>query len=65
MLIGGGEIMRKRVKVRTVSESNDATNIWIQHLVNRIIVEELKLPHRLQAKLLYETLPKTKRGEPK
>jgi integrase len=51
MLIGGGEFMRRRIKVRTVSESNDATNSWIQHLVNRIIVEELKLPRRLQAKL--------------
>lgn len=65
MLIGGGEIMRRRVKIRTVSESNNATNIWVQHLVNRIIMDQLNLPHRLQAKLLYETLPKTKRGETK
>jgi hypothetical protein len=58
MLIGGGEIMRRRVQLRTVSTSSGATNIWIQYLVNRIIVEQLNLPHRLQAKLLYETLPK-------
>jgi hypothetical protein len=58
MLIGGGEFMRRRVQLRTVSENNSATNIWIQHLVNRIIIEQLNLPHRLQAKLLHETLPK-------
>jgi len=63
MMMGGGYKMRKKIQIRTVSESNDATNIWIQHLVNRIIVEQLNLPHRLQAKLLYETLPKNKRGE--
>ncbi|MCM3585553.1 hypothetical protein M3182_07300 [Mesobacillus maritimus] len=57
--------MRKKVQIRTVSEGNDATNVWIQHLVNRIIIEQLNLPHRLQAKLLYETLPKNKRGEMK
>lgn len=57
--------MRRIIKLKTVSESNNATNIWIHHLVNRIIVEELKLPHRLKAKLLFETLPKNKRGEQK
>jgi len=65
MLIGGGVFMRKRVQLRIVEESNNATNVWIQHLVNRIIVDQLNLPHHLQAKLLYETLPKNKRGEAK
>lgn len=60
MMMGGGGMMRKKVQIRTVSESNDVTNIWIQHLINRIIVEQLNLPHRLQAKLLYKTLPKNK-----
>ena len=63
MLIGGGESMRRRVQIQTVSENNEVANVWMQHLVNRIIVEQLNLPHRLQAKLLYETLPKNKRGE--
>ncbi|MFT8320832.1 MAG: hypothetical protein ABF649_08005 [Bacillus sp. (in: firmicutes)] len=52
--------MRKRVQIRTAEGSNDATNVWINHLVNRIIIEQLHLPYRLQAKLLYETMPKTK-----
>ena len=56
--------MRSRVQIRTVSENNEVTNIWIQYLVNRIIIEQLNLPHRLRAKLLYETLPKNKRGVP-
>ncbi len=55
--------MRKRIEVRTISEKNEATNMWIQYLVIRIIVEQLNLPHRLKAKLLYETLPKINRGE--
>jgi hypothetical protein len=63
MLMGGGEQMRKKIKIQTVSESNGATDVWFQHLVNRLILEQLNLPHRLQAKLLYETLPKNKRGE--
>lgn len=54
--------MRKRVQLRTVSDDNEATNIWIQHLVNRIIVGQLNLPQRLEAKLLYETLPNKKNG---
>ncbi|MCM3729708.1 hypothetical protein M3226_29510 [Neobacillus cucumis] len=55
--------MRKKIKIQTVSESNGAMDVWFQHLVNRLILEQLNLPHRLQAKLLYETLPKNKRGE--
>lgn len=58
MMMGGGELMRKKIQIQTVSESNGVTNIWIQHLVNRMIIEQLNLPYRLQAKLLYETLPK-------
>lgn len=63
MLMGRGGMMRKKVQIQTVSESTGSTKVWIQHLVNRIIIEQLNLPHRLQAKLLYETLPKNKRGE--
>ncbi|MCJ0931907.1 hypothetical protein MST22_12165 [Virgibacillus halodenitrificans] len=47
--------MRKLVQLRTVSEDNQATNMWIQHLVNTIIIKQLDLPHDLQAKLLHET----------
>ena len=55
--------MRRKIQVRTISESNDATNVWVQHLVSRIIIEQLSLPKHLQAKLLYETLPKYTKGE--
>ncbi|SHG30158.1 hypothetical protein [Ornithinibacillus halophilus] len=55
--------MRRRVELRSAEENNQTTNIWIQHMVSRIIVEQLNLPPRLQAKLLYETLPKNNRGE--
>jgi hypothetical protein len=60
MLIGGGDFVKKRVQLRAASETNEAANIWIQHLVNRIIIGELDLPHRLQAKLLFETTKRRK-----
>lgn len=63
MMMRGGEIMRKVVRIQTVSQSNEVTNVWIQHLINLIIIGQLNLPHRLQAELLYETLPKNRRGE--
>ncbi|WHX25030.1 hypothetical protein QNH47_12720 [Virgibacillus halodenitrificans] len=47
--------MRKLVQLRTVSENNEATDMWIRHLVNTIIIKQLELPHELQAKLLHET----------
>lgn len=56
MMMRGGEIMRKVVRIQTVSQSNEVTNVWIQHLINRIIIGQLNLPHRLQAELLNETL---------
>jgi hypothetical protein len=52
--------MRRRVQLRSVPENNKATDLWMQHLIARIVIEQLELPYRLQAKLLYETLPKTK-----
>ena len=55
--------MRRKIQVHKISENNDATTVWVQHLVNRIIIEQLNLPQHLQAKLLYETLPKHKKDE--
>lgn len=52
MMMRGGEIMRKVVRIQTVSQSNEATNVWIQHLINGIIIEQLNLPHCLQAERL-------------
>jgi hypothetical protein len=47
--------MRKRIRLQISSEKNKTSNLWMQHLVHRIIVNELDLPAPLQAKLLYET----------
>ena len=55
--------MRRKIQVRKIAENNDATTVWLQHLVNRIIIEQLNLPQHLQAKLLYEILPKHKKDE--
>jgi hypothetical protein len=51
--------MRKRVRLQISSENNNTSNLWIQHLLHRIIVDELNLPPRLQAKLLHETKSKS------
>ncbi|HFK1767254.1 MULTISPECIES: hypothetical protein [Bacillus] len=46
--------MNKRVKLRASSESNPVTNQWIRHLIGRLIIEQLELPEKLKAKILYE-----------
>ncbi|WP_162985619.1 hypothetical protein [Virgibacillus halodenitrificans] len=49
--------MRELVLLRTISKNNAATNMWIQHLVNTIIIQ-LDLPQGMQAKPLHETFQK-------
>lgn len=46
--------MRRRVSLQSIPETNPVSNVWIQHLIARLLVGELNIPHRLQAKLLYE-----------
>ncbi|USY55874.1 hypothetical protein P5663_19185 [Priestia flexa] len=46
--------MRKKIQLQTDSEVNSVTNLWIQHLVQRIIFEQLDVPPRLQPKLLHQ-----------
>lgn len=53
--------MRRRVQLRSIPEENPVSNVWIQHLIARILIGELNIPHRLQAKLLYE-ISKEKKG---
>jgi len=55
--------MKKRVRLQTSPQTNTATNLWLQHLISRVVVEQLQLPPRLKAKLLYETLPKQEWSE--
>ncbi|MEH7154721.1 hypothetical protein [Neobacillus drentensis] len=46
--------MRRRVQLRSIPELSPVSNVWIQHLIGRLLIGELNIPHRLQAKLLYE-----------
>ncbi|KAF0820592.1 hypothetical protein KIS4809_0119 [Bacillus sp. ZZV12-4809] len=50
--------MRKKINIQTESEMNPIADIWVQHLIQRIIVEQLDVHHRLQAKLLYQDFVK-------
>jgi hypothetical protein len=50
--------MRKKINIQTESEINSVADIWIQHLIQRIIVKQLDVPHRLQARLLYQKIEK-------
>lgn len=54
----GGVFMRKKINIQTESEMNPVADIWIQHLIQRIIVEQLDVPYRLQSKLLYQNIVK-------
>lgn len=46
--------MRRRVRISSIPEPNPISNLWIQHMIVRLLIGELNIPHRLQAKLLYE-----------
>ncbi|MGG0175205.1 hypothetical protein [Gottfriedia acidiceleris] len=54
--------MRKKINIQTDSEINSVSNIWLQHLVQRIIVDQLDVSHRLQAKLLYLNIVKERKN---
>ncbi|MHA6261513.1 hypothetical protein ACXYMX_16760 [Sporosarcina sp. CAU 1771] len=46
--------MRRKINLSIGSEVNPVTDVWIQYLIQRIIVEQLEVPYRLQAKLLHQ-----------
>jgi hypothetical protein len=52
--------MRKKIHLHISSEVNSVTDVWVQHLIQRIIVEQLEVPFRLQAKLLHQSLSRDK-----
>ncbi|MCM3361277.1 hypothetical protein [Niallia sp. MER TA 168] len=54
--------MRKKINIQTESEMNPVADIWVQHLIQRIIVEQLDVHHRIQAKLLYQDIVKERRN---
>ena len=54
----GDVFMRKKINIETDSELNPVADIWLKHLIKRIIVEQLDIHHRLQAKLLYQDIVK-------
>lgn len=55
--------MKKRVRLQTAPQTNTATNLWLQHLISCVVVEQLQLPPRLKAKLLYDKLSRLERSE--
>ncbi|MGG3272574.1 hypothetical protein ABEP16_27220 [Priestia aryabhattai] len=55
--------MRKVVKLQTVNENNKATQVWMQHLINRILMEQLDLPVPLAAKVVYQSSKQWQRKE--
>lgn len=54
--------MRKVIKLQTVQQENEAANIWMKHLVNRLLLEQLDLPIPLAAKVVHQ-ISKAKRNE--
>ncbi|WP_175354332.1 hypothetical protein [Bacillus sp. FJAT-27986] len=55
--------MRKVVKLQTVNEDNKAIQVWMQHLINRILLEQLNLPIPLAAKVTYQLSKPLQRKE--
>ena len=48
--------MRKKINLSSEEKFNPVVESWMQHLIKRIIVEQLDLPHRVQANLLYQDI---------
>ncbi len=46
--------MRKVIKIKTVDEDNKAVQVWMQHLINRLLMEQLDLPAPLAAKVAHQ-----------
>ncbi|MDQ0253938.1 DNA-binding CsgD family transcriptional regulator [Evansella vedderi] len=55
--------MRKKINLQVDSQENKVADLWIQHLIQRIIVEQLDISPQLQANLLYKTMTKLKSKE--
>ncbi|WHY72640.1 hypothetical protein [Fictibacillus enclensis] len=47
--------MRKRIRLKSNDEANDATKVWMQHLIQRLIMEQMDMPLQLQAKIIHGT----------
>lgn len=54
--------MKKVVKLKVIEQKNKATLIWMHHLINRLLLEELDLPTPIKAKVVYQTV-KAKKEE--
>lgn len=53
--------MRKVIKLQTVQQDNKAAQVWMEHLINRILLEELNLPIPLAVKAVHQlSKPKQK-----
>ncbi|MDR7074970.1 hypothetical protein [Fictibacillus barbaricus] len=47
--------MRKRIRIKSNDEPCDVTKVWLQHLIQRLIIEQMDLPLQLQGKLIHGT----------
>lgn len=48
--------MRRIIKLKTIQQDNKAAQVWMEHLINRMILEELDLPTPLAAKAVQQLL---------
>ena len=46
--------MRKVIKLQTVQQDSKAAQVWMEHLINRLLLEELNLPIPLAAKTVHQ-----------
>lgn len=50
--------MRKKIRIQSSKDVNSATDAWMQHLVQRLIIGQLEIPYEIQARLVYIQLDK-------
>lgn len=55
--------MRKVIKIQTVQLENKAAQVWMGHLINRLLLKQLELPIPLAAKAVKQlSKPNQKEG---
>lgn len=64
MMLGEVILMRKVIKIKASSQTNEAADKWFDYLIHRLLMDELDFPILLQAKVTHAVQKKMlkKRG---
>ncbi|MDQ0273737.1 hypothetical protein [Cytobacillus purgationiresistens] len=48
--------MRRKISITTGEQESILAQQWVECFIRRMVVEQLDIPHRLKAKLLYQSI---------